>query len=292
MVFHEITQWQGRFKHKMGGVNTKEVVEALDATDSRTTPPHMGRKTILSTDPRSPTEEICRTPIVVDNSPSIDTPSSSIIAHRSRVLEEDPRSPSIEVSRTPIQVAETPDIHRNQPGVRHRPKHLHIGTTTPVHCAPRDPATEPASDPRSPTKTIARTPIQEDHVSVDLDDPRSPTGDIARTPVFTSELAADSQAEALARGEKTPAYHKLSESSDISSGDLVADGETTSLLPDESVGMKQLQPKKLFEKNAGGKMAAARAADTPKYLLQRRQSERLNSDLEGAAEDKENLTQS
>lgn len=72
--------------------------------------------------------------------------------------------------------------------------------------------------------------------------------------------------------------------SDFHLSAFISESEATALL-DDSPDIKKLQPKKLFEKNAG--KAAARA-DTPKYLLQQRQSERLNSELE-EAEDKENL---
>ncbi|KAF2365449.1 hypothetical protein FHG87_003794 [Trinorchestia longiramus] len=119
--------------------------------DPTTTP----LRKVLPFDPRSPTEHFSRTPIVVTANQS-DTPAGPATPANVKVLEVDPRSPSQQVSRTPIIVEKSTSSSTDTPksgGVRTRPHALH----TPDKALQ---STE-ENDPRSPSVTVPRTPLEQ-----------------------------------------------------------------------------------------------------------------------------------
>ncbi|XP_071806103.1 uncharacterized protein [Asterias amurensis] len=117
--------------------------------------PLTNRRLVKLRDPRSPTDDVSRTPIIVPK-PGLSTDDSF----------EDPRSPTIKIARTPI-----PDTDPRSPteGV----------TRTPC------PFTYP--DPRSPTINVARTPmLQQDNKS---------TGKFEMPPAVQPETIAETHEE-------------------------------------------------------------------------------------------------
>ncbi|XP_045102853.1 cell division cycle-associated protein 3-like [Portunus trituberculatus] len=121
----------------MGGLTSKYLEEMMH------TPPRSTH--VLKSDPRSPSDNITRTPISVTDTPergSNGTPAT-------KVLPFDPRSPSTELERTPI-VVETKETRR-------RPFSLKPSRLI-------DPSTVAISedlDPRSPTSRVPRTPLSD-----------------------------------------------------------------------------------------------------------------------------------
>lgn len=298
LSFQLINTYDFEISLKMGGQFAKDITDALDADDShdyKQTPP-TGRHRILSSDPRSPTTDVDRTPIVVEQTPRLKTLPTALDTEVPK--DTDPRSPTENVPRTPIQTECSEDFSKGV--LRQRPKYLHIDTSsTPTRqsaSSEHSAAMLEGEDPRSPSKDISRTPITESASEIGspsgqeqlMEDPRSPSCDIVRTPVFTDST----ECLTVNRGEGE-SYHKLSESScasDVTSNGDIDTEETVSLTSDDVTEMKLLQPKKLFPKND---VAATReTSNMPKYVLQRLHSEKVNRELESAAaaEDKENVS--
>ncbi|GFO42411.1 cell division cycle-associated protein 3-like [Plakobranchus ocellatus] len=89
--------------------NVQDIQEE-DAQES--TPVRPVNKRLLSLDPRSPSEGINRTPIIVEKTP---VPSAQPTAPHAAVAPdsiEDPRSPSVDFTRTPINLCSAKERHR------------------------------------------------------------------------------------------------------------------------------------------------------------------------------------
>lgn len=125
----------------MGIFNSKEWNDMLEVTNSNSansnnTP---NKYCFISTDPRSPSEGFSRTPIQVEQTPTIKTdklilPDLEKIKKESQYfnkenlnLKEDPRSPSINVFRTPIEKNSTTIKKSNLETEIQRPKKLFPG---------------------------------------------------------------------------------------------------------------------------------------------------------------------
>ncbi|ROT83664.1 cell division cycle-associated protein 3 [Penaeus vannamei] len=136
----------------MGNFTSKHLEEVLKPTKSQETP----KSQVLPFDPRSPSDDITRTPIAVSDTP--DTSSSESTPRDGkvvRVLQLDPRSPNVEVSRTPI-VIETNETRRRNYALK------------PSKLAQLDTENKPDNmedgedqDPRSPTTKVPRTPLED-----------------------------------------------------------------------------------------------------------------------------------
>lgn len=82
----------------MGLLNSKsfdDVSEALPQTPSYRAKP----RKVLALDPRSPSDDIVRTPIQVEQTPKSESPDTMLFS-------EDPRSPTAGLPRTPVAVPE------------------------------------------------------------------------------------------------------------------------------------------------------------------------------------------
>lgn len=121
----------------MGGLTSKYLEEVLQ------TPPRSTH--VLKSDPRSPSDDITRTPISVTDTPERNGNGTPVV----KVLPFDPRSPSAEVSRTPLMV-ETKDSRRRPFSLK--PSRL---------LDPETLNTSEDSDPRSPTSRVPRTPLSD-----------------------------------------------------------------------------------------------------------------------------------
>lgn len=120
------------------GSLTSKYLEEMTQTPQRST--H-----VLESDPRSPSDNITRTPISVTDTPdrgSNGTPAT-------KVLPFDPRSPTTELDRTPI-VVETKDTRRRPFALK--PSRL---------IDPNTVAAIEDLDPRSPTSRVPRTPLSD-----------------------------------------------------------------------------------------------------------------------------------
>ncbi|XP_066975600.1 uncharacterized protein [Macrobrachium rosenbergii] len=135
---------------RMGGITSKFVDEVVSDSKQDHTP----KVKQLPFDPRSPSEQITRTPITTLKTPdnNLDTPSDAKIF---KVV--DPRSPNNELTRTPI-IVEKKEVPR-------RPLSLKPATEMKLDsflCAPNDENDgEEMQDPRSPTIKVPRTPLED-----------------------------------------------------------------------------------------------------------------------------------
>lgn len=102
-----------------------------------------------------------------DNKPDEDEQFHTPIANRRVKTLTDPRSPTEEVQRTPVQRAVDEDAEfqdPRSPAVARTPVPDDSDPRSPT--AGREPGPfvfpQPSEDPRSPTKTVARTPLTKD----------------------------------------------------------------------------------------------------------------------------------
>lgn len=120
----------------MGGLTSKYMEEIMH------TPPRHTH--VLPSDPRSPSDNINRTPISVT-----DTPDKNNGTPSTKVLPFDPRSPTTEVARTPI-VVDAKDSRR-RPFTLKPSRLIDPNTVSNID----------DSDPRSPTSRVPRTPLSD-----------------------------------------------------------------------------------------------------------------------------------
>ncbi|KAK7084252.1 hypothetical protein SK128_005459 [Halocaridina rubra] len=141
----------------MGGLTSKHIDELVDNFKHQGTPKMIKH---LPFDPRSPSENITRTPITALDTTDSGADSTPAEAKTIRVI--DPRSPIAEVTRTPIIVQKTDIKHRSQPL---RPKTL-MKLDSLSQSTEEENGNE-QQDPRSPTIKVPRTPLEEKNIDLD-----------------------------------------------------------------------------------------------------------------------------
>ncbi|XP_018008878.1 cell division cycle-associated protein 3 [Hyalella azteca] len=141
---------------------------------------------VLPFDPRSPTDHITRTPITVTSTGEDCTPARPANPATSlRVLDVDPRSPSQQVTRTPIVIDDSADnastVALSTPkssGIRSKPHALNKPDESPtpeLSFGIRD----EENDPRSPSVTVPRTPLEDKLFKVSIRDANSSSSSVA-----------------------------------------------------------------------------------------------------------------
>lgn len=157
--------------------------------------PIQNRRVLKLQDPRSPSEDINRTPIVTDTTDF-----------------QDPRSPTAEICRTPVE--ETTDPRSPTEGIPRTPANPFI-----------------FPDPRSPSVEITRTPliksVEDEKV---FQESEEQSGELRRRTVESSDVGSDSK-ESINNNKNNAEDNRLKDDQDLTEKSDVAkdvrdDGDT------------------------------------------------------------------
>ncbi|XP_076048434.1 uncharacterized protein LOC143029599 isoform X2 [Oratosquilla oratoria] len=133
----------------MGGLTSKQVDEVVKASKTPKGTPEQTR--VLPFDPRSPSDNVNRTPITVSK-PQSDGLDSTPVNSTTKIQVMDPRSPSCELERTPVIVE----------GVQQRQRrNFSLKPSKLTQLENLDINEDEALDPRSPSSKVPRTPLEE-----------------------------------------------------------------------------------------------------------------------------------
>lgn len=143
----------------MGALTSKHVDEIVGDVKSQSTP----KVKKIPFDPRSPSDDITRTPITMLTTPESNAESTPTDAKVIKVV--DPRSPNNEVMRTPIIVEK-----KEAP---HRPLHLKpnmLMKLDSLSSSNEENNDNEEQDPRSPTTKVPRTPLEDRTQELELEE--------------------------------------------------------------------------------------------------------------------------
>ncbi|KAG0719233.1 hypothetical protein GWK47_050887 [Chionoecetes opilio] len=219
----------------MGGLTSKYLEDMMHSPSRPTT--H-----VLPYDPRSPSDNISRTPISVTDTPertNNGTPAT-------KVLPFDPRSPTVELSRTPI-VVETKESRRRPFSLK--PSRL---------LDPKIVSDSDDSDPRSPTSRVPRTPLTD------------------KTHTFTNQEVTEERVKASEDVQEVEEEElsKIDETKENNDEDSFTSSQSSN---DEN---KEVQPQALMEKEclaqAGGNKKGK--SSNPRSMLQARQCQAIEAE--------------
>lgn len=145
--------------------NLTDVEEAKTFDTSSSTPSRPINKRLLSLDPRSPSENIQRTPIIVEKTP-LPTPSTLVNSQETPVLAastNDPRSPTTEFTRTPINPCLAAERRTSRlPTLDNRPSTVTLGSESGIESAEVTPVRDALPTPRveSPDSAFSADDVQ------------------------------------------------------------------------------------------------------------------------------------
>lgn len=265
-----------------------------DSSDAIASTPSKDK--ILPFDPRSPAESFNRTPITVcARGNDVDTPlvpsAASASAVAVKVLDVDPRSPSQQVSRTPIVVESPTTSKRLQDSTP-------LSSKTATSQGTSTAAAVTSSSPISPKTNLANicTSSKSD-CDDDINDPRSPTVTVPRTPLEDKQFQVSGNSRDLCDGitkrllfnqsacETTTNYDETElqdmeqnatddSAADSDDGDDVEGKDSTKDTDVNSTGGNSNRKPLASVQNGGG-----RSRGTPRAMLQAKQCRTLEEEF-------------